>query len=482
VGYNNYRMTHYGLSTSQGLPTSGPIYDAFIALRDSVVKDPNDRALLFILPLIHDIGKTVNDKGHPEIGARYFVKPLLEHLGFMADRKDYQELGAYIVEKHVDLATVNTTERTPEYLMKGFDRFSPEVQKKAMAMLTILSMADRSFGSRADKFTAKDFEEYLAWGDLDSSVWKEYRQSHKNDPYVWLIKRLSHSAKNLQVMPLINSLNPSDRAVLQKYVGSQIEVFDYGMYVFDAFMDFDPTGRQLVKFLTILSKISQAKDAFAWNHIRRINLDKGPVWIYAIYKAVEETNIADNASDIETQMARRGIMFNTRGGVLIDVAIKKDAMDTMYSSRALAKEFLPKVLASGTLTKYERAALESAFTSEQQKALDIAKKTTGQAIISEGAESQLAFSRNKKEISLSGVSVLSPHPQKEYPLFTELVEIITKSNPEANSIIATVAKGSEHITLYDLVFQGNDWEDKLGILRQNAFSGNQELKNYCKRY
>jgi len=282
VGYNNYRMTHYGLSTSQGLPTSGPIYDAFIALRDSVVKDPNDRALLFILPLIHDIGKTVNDKGHPEIGARYFVKPLLEHLGFMADRKDYQELGAYIVEKHVDLATVNTTERTPEYLMKGFDRFSPEVQKKAMAMLTILSMADRSFGSRADKFTAKDFEEYLAWGDLDSSVWKEYRQSHKNDPYVWLIKRLSHSAKNLQVMPLINSLNPSDRAVLQKYVGSQIEVFDYGMYVFDAFMDFDPTGRQLVKFLTILSKISQAKDAFAWNHIRRINLDKGPVWIYAI--------------------------------------------------------------------------------------------------------------------------------------------------------------------------------------------------------
>jgi len=62
-----------------------------------------------------------------------------------------------------------------------------------------------------------------------------------------------------------------------------------------------------------------------------------------------------------------------------------------------------------------------------------------------------------------------------------LVEIITKSNPEANSIIATVAKGSEHITLYDLVFQGNDWEDKLGILRQNAFSGNQELKKLLQK-
>jgi radical SAM protein with 4Fe4S-binding SPASM domain len=277
-------------------------------------RDSKNKELFYLLPILHDVGKMVKSSGHAEIGARYFVRPILEKLGFDDEQIEYAKT---IIWKHVDISTVITTERTPEYLRQGENGL---ITQEMMDILTILSLADRSYGDRAHRMNNDEFDNYLEWGDLQSARWEE---ENNNWHLVRLARYLKFSSlddsqSKIEEMIAAGHITEKDALLFQEYMGSRIKVFDYADAVFQYIVDKDATGRVLVKLLVILSKMAEKYG----DDIYRINLFKKPeFWLEVIYKAADEVDVKLSPHELEKKLSNSGLVFSENTDRFLNVAI-----------------------------------------------------------------------------------------------------------------------------------------------------------------
>lgn len=74
--------------------------------------------------------------------------------------------------------------------------------------------------------------------------------------------------------------------------------------------------------------------------------------------------------------------------------------------------------------------------------------------------SHTKYTADGKAVFFEGVTLISSHPARNYPLFRELTGMVRNwPKVDGKDLVATVAEGSEHITLSDLASVG-DWQSK----------------------
>lgn len=237
---------------------------------------------LFLLPLIHDIGKTVQLAAHPEIGADHFVALVLEIVWRQAGTffKDFNQRSLemmmpfvqQIVRSHVDIATIATAERSPSTLRDVAKTFR-ENDLFFMDLLTLLSLSDRSYGDRANALTGDKFLRYLNLGSLQSEVW---RSMTKQD---WCEERIG------KFLPSRRWVSAESEPTLRFCLGENIHVIDYGNVLFKDFNEREPSGKSLVVLFLTLGLVIQSFDPDK-NTIRRITLTKKKEQISALYKKI----------------------------------------------------------------------------------------------------------------------------------------------------------------------------------------------------
>ncbi|MFA6385022.1 MAG: hypothetical protein WCY10_06645, partial [Candidatus Omnitrophota bacterium] len=128
-----------------------------------------------------------------------------------------------------------------------------------------------------------------------------------------------------------------------------------------------------------------------------------------------------------------------------------------------------KLRGGGSLALEDRGALIKAYEQDQWDEVAIDNLINGWPVTeAQVAGPRLKFSPAKKELFFPGVTVISHHSARRYELFRALISTINEDG-SGGKYLSTVAPGSEHITLYDLVSAGKDWEEKLGVVRQDAF-------------
>ncbi|MCX5678999.1 MAG: UTP--glucose-1-phosphate uridylyltransferase [Candidatus Omnitrophica bacterium] len=144
--------------------------------------------------------------------------------------------------------------------------------------------------------------------------------------------------------------------------------------------------------------------------------------------------------------------------------VTKKILNLSGNSRALSGRLL-----TGKLSRYEREILKRAILEkyrEEQKVGAIEKIRYPQDSSDwESAGNALAKAREKyaetgKPLFLEGVTLIYRPRDNKYGLFREAIEKMNNWNTaEEKPLVATVAAGSEHITLYDLACM-LDWERK----------------------
>jgi hypothetical protein len=215
------------------------------------------------------------------------------------------------VAKHVDLATVITGERMPSFMIRGIEK-----NQTALTLLTVLSIADRSYGERADQLTTYRIQEYFEWGDLSSKRWEQLLpwELELLKTYIHINPQIFLSESLLEGI-----VTEKDIAVYKDYFGKRIEVIDYGMYIFQYFVQRDASGKNLLKLLVALSKLCADENDNHQAHISWITLTKSPDIFRIMYRAIDQLDVRDSASAIKETLAAHGIQFSVRARVKFDL-------------------------------------------------------------------------------------------------------------------------------------------------------------------
>lgn len=270
-----------------------------------------EKEILLLLPLIVDIARCVKPQAHPEIAARFFIKPLLEKLGFGAQAVEF---GTRIVLKHVDLGTLMTTESSPAKLLSGWNP-----SRLDMDALTILSIADRSYGKRASELETAGVDDFLAWGDLSSAKWADLRKNNN-----WTARRI---AKYLHISrdeaAALMAAHPA-RADLEAL--NAIEFLDYG----DATLGYIASGvsgkKDLPDIFAVLSRIAYTAPV----GIKRIGLLKAPEKIAAFARVAARADLQMTAEQLTGYFRGFGITFEATAANVLNVIVDESRADAEY--------------------------------------------------------------------------------------------------------------------------------------------------------
>ncbi len=289
--------------------------------------DDERKEVLYLLPFLVDVGRCVMGQAHPEIGARFFVEPILKKLGFSNEAIEFARL---MVETHTDIGTVLTTERHPSAIK---DRKMGDVEFKA---LTLLSIADRSYGDRGDLLNQKLFDDML-----------EFNKKIKENDYGkdWYLKRIGYylGIKTGEVKKLLdnyiadNKFKKEDIENIAYFFDSKVKFIDYGDIVFNSIVSQKNGDMLVVKFFLLLSKILMEV-----GDVDRVNLIKDKRKIDILIHVLKAIDINTNGSNLLHELEKCGFYVSKNKHVLnveIDMkSFKNQIIDLWEKKRNIKVE------------------------------------------------------------------------------------------------------------------------------------------------
>ena len=283
-----------------------------------------ERELLHLLPFLFDIGRCVKPQGHPELGGRY-VSKVVERLGFSPSTC---AMAQRIIEGHTDIGTVFTTERHPTDLAdKRWGKLEGD-------MLTILSIADRSYGTRAYEITIEAINYFVSAlkaftdGSMDASEWHLQRLAH------YLNCSRESVRKGFDQYVSGGRLGAEDLVSIETIFGKNIRFIDYGDVVFKTFVSASDGSWLLVKLFTVISRILAAQG----QSIRRLNMIKDAKLIKVLISIIQEADHKLDEHALRLSLLAKGMRLIIRGDIAQLVVDQKiieqtsQTIDRVYNS------------------------------------------------------------------------------------------------------------------------------------------------------
>ncbi len=135
------------------------LFDKYRDMLKEIVENEEERELIYLIALLHDVGEAEKPQGHPQRSAE-MIKPWLEDI---LSQKQIDKVEA-VIRSHVDLGTLYFAERTPDYLKKSLGKnFQDGEDKKYLnyvKFLSILTLLDAG-----ESITKKKAEFYAKIGE-----------------------------------------------------------------------------------------------------------------------------------------------------------------------------------------------------------------------------------------------------------------------------------------------------------------------------
>ncbi|MFC1599151.1 HAD family hydrolase, partial [Candidatus Omnitrophota bacterium] len=223
-------------------------------------EDTQMRAFIYFLVLFHDMGEVIDHQKHHIFSAR-MVTPWMLQAGYNDEKA---EEARKIIASHVDLGSMFTASRTPEYLQSekslGIASLDEAVKIRYLGLLGLLTLVDvRSFneGAFVDeplmlfylRVSEKGFLEALAKDFFDYRV----RMGCSTPTHEFISQQYEQAQAALRELKLLLA---DDYQVFLEYLRSGIEVFNYTDYFFWGLS----SGESLIKFFALFYVLTKEKN------------------------------------------------------------------------------------------------------------------------------------------------------------------------------------------------------------------------------
>ena len=296
------------------------LFNKYCQIFQDVTETPEDRELLYIIALLHDVGEQVKTQGHPKESAR-MTELWLKQLGF---REEQINKAKSVIRSHVDLGALYFAERTPDYLSSNpeslnIDLKSQEEQGyiKTLSLLTFVDTGEAIVGKKAEFYAEvgnnpKYLEELI--NNFYERRWKLF--SSKADENIDDSKNVK---VNEELKKLEELLSKEKMAKFKETINRGIQVIDYCIFFCRGLK-----GDSLVKMLFIIHKLIEGKPT-NWDKITRVNLT-APSGVAPIVAAMIDKNILGkwdlkditnlSPEDLINELEKKGLSVRYKDGQL----------------------------------------------------------------------------------------------------------------------------------------------------------------------
>jgi len=291
------------------------LFNKYRLIFQDLTRTPEDRELLYLIALLHDVGEQVKTQGHPNESAR-MIEPWLEQIGFSQEKINKVKS---VLRSHVDLGTLYFAERTPDYLSSNpgslnIDLKSQKGQEyiKMLSLLTFVDTGEAIVGEKAEFYAeVGNNPKYL--DELKNNFYERRQKlfSSKADEKIDNDKYLK---VNEELKKLEKLLTKEEMEKFVKAINSGIEVIDYCIFFCRGLK-----GDSLVKILFIMHKLIEGKD------IKRVNLT-APSGMAPTVAAMIDKNILENwdlkeisslsPNNLEKKLEEKGLKIKYKEGQL----------------------------------------------------------------------------------------------------------------------------------------------------------------------
>ncbi|MDD5137057.1 MAG: hypothetical protein PHN63_06915, partial [Candidatus Omnitrophica bacterium] len=183
--------------------------------REATATD-EDKELLWLSVLLHDIGKAVHVLDHANVGLRPLAL-ILDQYGFTGDRRMKAEL---LMKHHALFGELMLAERTPFTIKELFESFrSPKDRTKLLDMVVLMNIADmKGVGETGRLFTA-GIRDILRYRDLvsDEQRFAEWVRNYPDERLLQLSQNNEETFRHVKEM-LRNSLRDDEMVPFEEFL------------------------------------------------------------------------------------------------------------------------------------------------------------------------------------------------------------------------------------------------------------------------